>query len=150
MRRPHRKTANCITLREPEALNLHVHDGQDLGQPLIVQGEMRMRLQLRVATLAAIGLMASSVHANGQGFGQCKSGFADDTRVNTESRGELTIGEVRVNDRVWSFNEAVGKPGWSRVLHRVEAGGHYKLLADFTEPGSTTVTKACWRISRSS
>lgn len=108
-----------------------------------------MRSQFRLALVAAVYLAASSANANsGQGFGPCKSGFADDTRVNTESRGEMTIGEVQVNDRVWSFNELVGKPGWSKVLRRVEAGPRYKLLADFTEPGSNAVTKACWLIDR--
>lgn len=108
-----------------------------------------MRSQLRLALAAALLLAASSVHANsGQGFGPCKSGFADDTRVNTESRGEMTIGEVQVNDRVWSFNQQVGKPGWSKVLRKVESGQNYRLLADFTEPGSTAVTKACWLIDR--
>lgn len=108
-----------------------------------------MRFQFHLALVAAVLLVASTAHANsGQGFGPCKSGFADNTRVNTESRGEMTIGEVQVNDRVWSFNEFVGKPGWSRVLRRIEAGPRYKLLADFTEPGSSAVTKACWLIDR--
>lgn len=108
-----------------------------------------MRFHLRLALVAVLLLTASSAYANnGQGFGSCKSGFSDNTRVNTESRGEMTIGEVQVNDRVWSFNQFVGKPGWSRVLRRIEAGPRYKLLADFTEPGSNVVTRACWLIDR--
>lgn len=111
-----------------------------------------MRLQYRVAVLAALCLIASAAQTNNgqrQGFGRCKDGFADGTRVRTESRGDITIGEIRVNDRVWSFNELVGKPGWSKVLQRVDGAQHYQLLSDFTEPGSATVTKACWRIKRS-
>jgi hypothetical protein len=80
--------------------------------------------------------------------GHCKTGFADDTLVRTAQRGDLTIAQVRVGDRVWSFNEAVGKPGWSTVLERVERGPHYMLLSDFSEPDSAAVTRACWRIQR--
>ena len=107
-----------------------------------------MRIPARMAATAALCLMTANAQADGQGFGRCKSGFADDTVVRTEARGDLTIAEVRVDDRVWSFNEAVGKPGWSKVLRRVDGGRHYKILADFTEPGSTAVTKACWFIER--
>lgn len=101
--------------------------------------------------MTALYLLASAAQANnGQGFGRCKQGFADGTVVRTESRGNLTIGEVRVSDRVWSFNEMVGKPGWSKVLQRVDGKQHYKLLSDFSEPGSAAVTKACWNIKRAS
>ncbi len=110
-----------------------------------------MRIQAFAAVLATLCLLATSAQANeGQGFGVCKIGFADSTRVNTESRGEVTIAQVQVNDRVWSFNEFIGKPGWSKVLKRVDGGKTYKILADFTEPGSSKVTKACWLIRRSS
>lgn len=110
-----------------------------------------MRVQSFAAVLAAMCLLPTSAHANeGQGFGVCKSGFSDSTRVKTESRGEVTIAQVQVDDRVWSFNEFVGKPGWSKVLKRVDGGQSYKILADFTEPGSTVVTKACWLIKRTS
>lgn len=110
-----------------------------------------MRIQSFAAVLAALCLLPASAHANeGLGFGVCKLGFFDSTRVKTESRGEVTIAEVQVDDRVWSFNELIGKPGWSKVLKRVEGGKTYKILADFTEPGSSEVTKACWLIKRSS
>ena len=115
-------------------------------------GERAMRIQFRMAVMAAICVLASSAHANGddqsQGVGRCKEGFADGTRVNTEYRGEMPIGQVLVGDRVWSFNQIVGKPGWSKVLQRIDRGQHYVLLSDFTEPGSSVVTKACWRIAR--
>lgn len=107
-----------------------------------------MRIHLPVAVMAALCLVASSAQASGQGFGRCKDGFADGTRVRTESRGEMTIGEVLVSDRVWSYNELLGKPGWSKVLQRVDGGQHYQLLLDFSEPGSAVVTKVCWRIQR--
>lgn len=83
---------------------------------------------------------------NGQGFGVCKTGFASNTVVSTQSRGNVTVSELQVGDRVWSFNEIIGKNGWSKVLRRVEAGPSFRILADFTEPGSTAVTKACWNI----
>ena len=107
-----------------------------------------MRIDSRLAVLAALCLMSTLAHADGEGFGRCKDGFAEDTLVRTESRGDMTIREVQVSDRVWSFNEMVGKPGWSRVVQRIEGQEHYKLLSDFTEPDSGTVTKACWRIRR--
>lgn len=108
-----------------------------------------MRNQFNVATLAVLCLLATSAQANeGQGFGTCKTGFADSTSVKTESRGEVTIAQVQVNDRVWSFNEFIGKPGWSKVLKRVDGGKSYKILVDFTLPDSTKVTKACWLIQR--
>jgi hypothetical protein len=111
-----------------------------------------MRIQPLAATaLAALCLLATSAQANeGQGFGACKAGFADSTVVKTETRGELTIAQVQVNDRVWSYNQFIGKPGWSKVLKMVDGGQNYKILADFTEPGSVEVTKACWLIKRSS
>lgn len=109
-----------------------------------------MRIQLQLGVMTALFLVAASAHANGEGFGRCKEGFSEDTRVETEFRGDLTIGEVLVNDRVWSFNEIVGKPGWSRVLRRSEGARHYRLFVDFTEPESTQVTKACWLIKRMS
>lgn len=108
-----------------------------------------MRIYQFAAAMVALGLVPASARAdnNGLGIGVCKSGFADNTVVSTESRGNVTIGELRVDDRVWSFNEGVGKRGWSRVLRRVDAGPHsYRILADFTEPGSSVVTKACWII----
>ena len=99
--------------------------------------------------MVALGLIAFPALANeGQGFGPCRSGFADQTRVRTETRGEMTIGEVRVSDRVWSFNEIIGKPGWSRVLRRIDGPNQYKLLSEFSEPGSPEITKTCWRIDR--
>jgi hypothetical protein len=99
------------------------------------------------AALVALGAVATSAHANnGQRVGVCMTGFEDDTVVSTESRGSVTIGQLAVNDRVWSFNEVVGKKGWSKVLERVGGGNSYRIMADFTEPGSTDVTKACWVI----
>ena len=110
-----------------------------------------MHIRYRLAALAALCLIATpGLAGEGQGFGRCKTGFADDTQVRTETRGDITIGEVRVSDRVWSFNEIVGKPGWSRVLQRVDGGKHYQLLSEFSEPGSSVITKACWRIERAS
>jgi hypothetical protein len=114
-----------------------------------ILGETEVRNQFRLAIVAAACFLTSNAYAgNDQGFGRCKDGFADNTMVRTESRGDLTIGQVQVSDRVWSFNEIVGKPGWSRVLQRVDGGQHYKLLSEFSEPGSAQVTKACWRIKR--
>lgn len=107
-----------------------------------------MRIRLQLAAVAAFGLMASLAQAEGQGFGRCKTGFEDGTKVNTASRGELSIGQVRANDRVWSFNEVIGKAGWSKVLRRVDAGPHYTLFVDFTEPDTGAVTKACWHIRK--
>lgn len=107
-----------------------------------------MRNVMYVATVVAMGLAASAVQAKEVGFGQCKEGFADGTQVKTEARGELTIGQVQVDDRIWSFNQSVGRPGWSKVLRRVDEGKYYKLLVDFTEPGADGITKACWRIKR--
>ena len=106
-----------------------------------------MRMEKLAAVLAALSVMATSARANnGEGFGVCKTGFADNTVVSTESRGNVTIGELKVDDRVWSFNEVVHKKGWSRVLSRVGGGPSYRIMADFTEPGSSEVTKACWII----
>lgn len=107
-----------------------------------------MRFQLRLAAMAASFILASTAQAAAEPIGKCKDGFADGTRVRTEARGDMTIGSVQVGDRVWSFNEMVGKPGWSRILQRTDRGQHYLLLSDFTEPGSSAVTKACWRIRR--
>ena len=103
--------------------------------------------QLATATVA-LGLLSMPALAdnNGQGFGVCKSGFSTDTVVSTEARGNVTVNELRVGDRVWSYNEIIGKNGWSKVLRRVDAGQAYKILADFTEPGTNAVTKACWNI----
>ena len=100
------------------------------------------------ALVVAVALMPAAVRAdsNGVGMGVCRSGFADNTLVSTESRGNVTIGQLRVDDRVWSFNEGVGKQGWSKVLRRIDGGPNYRILADFTEPGSTKITKACWLI----
>ncbi|TLY46722.1 MAG: hypothetical protein E6K53_17290 [Gammaproteobacteria bacterium] len=110
-----------------------------------------MGIEKLAAAVVALGVVAASAHANnGEGFGVCKSGFADDTVVSTESRGNVTIGELRVDDRVWSYNEVVGKKGWSKVLNRVGGGPSYRILADFTEPGSPEVTKACWIIKPAS
>ena len=106
-----------------------------------------MRTEKLVAVLAAFSVAAASAHANtGEGYGVCKSGFADNTVVSTESRGNVTIGQLQVDDRVWSYNEVVGKKGWSRVLSRVGGGGAYRIMADFSEPGSSEITKACWII----
>lgn len=107
-----------------------------------------MHSGLSLAALAVLCLAATPSTANEVGFGACSRGFDHSTRVQTEARGVLTIAEVQVNDRVWSLNEVVGRPGWSRILRRVEAGNHYKLLADFTEPGDSKITKACWHIRR--
>lgn len=110
-----------------------------------------MHIRYRLAALTVACLISTPTLAGaGQGFGRCKTGFADHTQVRTEGRGDITIGEVRVSDRVWSFNEIVGKPGWSRVLQRIEGGKHYRLLSEFSEPGSSEITKACWRIERAS
>lgn len=109
-----------------------------------------MRNLMQTAAVAAMCLVATGVQAKEQGFGQCKEGFADGTQVKTEARGERMIAEVQVNDRIWSFNQSVGRPGWSKILRRVDDGKYYKLLVDFTEPGADTITKACWRIKRSS
>ena len=69
-----------------------------------------MRISLLATATVALGLVCAPVRAdnNGQGFGVCKSGFADDTVVSTEGRGDVTIGQLKVGDRVWSFDEAVG------------------------------------------
>jgi hypothetical protein len=108
-----------------------------------------MRIRDRLAVGTAICLLAFAAHAEpGKAWGTCKSGYADDTIVRTESRGVITIAEVQVSDRVWSFNEVVGKPGWSKVLQRVDGEQQYTLLSDFVEPESDVVTKACWRIKR--
>lgn len=113
-------------------------------------GKNGMRIYQFATAMVALGLVPALARAdngnNGVGMGVCKSGFADNTVVSTESRGNVTIGELRVDDRVWSFNEGVGKQGWSRVLRRIDAGPNYRILADFTEPGSSAVTKACWII----
>lgn len=109
---------------------------------------MRIRSALAVLAVSCLSMAPTAQANNGQGFGPCKTGFSDSTLVRTELRGDLTIGQVQVNDRVWSFNESVGRPGWSKVLRRVDAGPSYKLLSDFTEPGSSVVTKACWIIRR--
>lgn len=114
-------------------------------------GDFRVLIRFRLAVMAAICLIATPAFADeGQGFGRCRTGFADHTRVRTEARGDMTIGEVRVSDRVWSFNEIVGKPGWSRVLKRIDNGKQYKLLSEFSEPGSSEITRACWDIQRAS
>jgi len=106
-----------------------------------------MRTEKLAAVLAAFSVAAASAHANnGEGYGVCMSGFADNTVVSTESRGKVTIGQLQVDDRVWSYNEVVGKKGWSRVLSRVGGGASYRIMADFSEPGSSDVTKACWII----
>ena len=118
-----------------------------------------MRNYLVAAAMVAIGLVSAPCFAgsdngnggdNGNGFGVCKSGFADDTVVSTEARGNLTVGQLQVGDRVWSYNEFIGKNGWSKVLRRIDAGPAYKILADFTQPGQTEVTKACWIIRAAS
>jgi hypothetical protein len=106
-----------------------------------------MRIHQLAAATVALGLGSTAAHANnGQGFGVCKSGFADNTVVSTEARGNVTVGQLKVGDRVWSFNEIIGKNGWSKVLRRVDAGPQYRILADFTQPGSNEVTQACWII----
>jgi hypothetical protein len=108
-----------------------------------------MRIYQFAAAMVVLGLVPTSARANNDndnGIGVCRSGFADDTMVSTELRGNVTIGDLQIGDRVWSNNEGDGKQGWSRVLRRVDAGPHYKILSDFTEPGSSAVTKACWII----
>ena len=109
-----------------------------------------MRIPFQLAAIAALALAAMSARADEQGYGRCEDGFADVTQVQTETRGERKIEEVQVNDRVWSLNRAVGRPGWSRVLQRIDDGRHFRMLVDFSEPGSNAVTKACWRIKRTS
>jgi hypothetical protein len=109
---------------------------------------LSMRTGLAVVVVLAGGLVAPLAQAAGQGFGNCKSGFADHTRVTTEARGEQSIRDVQVNDRVWSMNQDLGRPGWSKVLRRVDGGRHYMLLVDFSDPESNAVTKGCWRITR--
>jgi hypothetical protein len=106
-----------------------------------------MRIYRRAAALAALSLIATTAHA---GAAHCKSGFADDTRVRTEWRGDMAIAELRIGDRVWSFSEVVGRPGWSRITHRDDAGGaHYTLLSEFSEPDAPDVVdQVCWRIRR--
>jgi hypothetical protein len=117
--------------------------------PAALLGDLGMLIRYRIAVGTAVCLLASAVHAeNGDAWGLCKSGYSDDTVVRTESRGTITIAEVQVNDRVWSFSELVGKPGWSTVLKRVDGQQQYTLLSDFSEPDSKAVTKACWRIKR--
>ena len=106
-----------------------------------------MRICLFAAAMAALGLLSLPAGAsNGVGLGVCKTGFADDTVVATQARGHVRIGELRAGDRVWSFNQGVGKKGWSTVVRRVDAGPLYRILADFSEPGSSEVTQACWII----
>lgn len=118
-----------------------------------------MRIYLVAAAAAVFALASAACFAgngngnggdNGNGFGVCKSGFADDTVVSTEARGNVTVGQLQIGDRVWSYNEFIGKNGWSKVLRRIDAGPAYKILADFTQPGSTEVTKACWIIKAAS
>ncbi len=108
-----------------------------------------MRFLPSIFVLAVAALLAfPAAQANGIGHGRCKAGFNLDTRVSTESRGELRIVQVQVNDRVWSFNQDVGKTGWSRVSQRIEQGPHLTLLADFVDPDTQAVTPACWRIKQ--
>jgi len=107
-----------------------------------------MRTTSCLASLILFGLLAANAQANGAGHGQCKTGFSDETMVDTQPRGQITIGEVQVSDRVWSFSEADGKPGWSEVLRRVDTGPHYTLFVDFIEPDTGSITKGCWRIKR--
>src|SRR5688572_22007258 len=139
-----------IPSRGLQGLFIHAgNDGKTARGPPALFGEFCVHIRYRLAVLTAACLFATPALAGaGQGFGRCKTGFADNTRIRTEARGEMTIGEVRVSDRVWSFNEIVGKPGWSRVLQRIEGGKHYQLLSEFSEPGSSEITKACWRIER--
>ena len=109
-----------------------------------------MRIQ-SLAAVVALFLLAPSADANeGNGFGVCHTGYVDGTHVTTESRGEITIAQVQVNDRIWSFNGFVDKQGWSKVLKRVDGGQSYKLLVDFTEQGTNLVTKGCFLIKRAS
>jgi hypothetical protein len=98
--------------------------------------------------MVALYLVVGSVHAESPGYGRCIEGFSDDTRIRTDARGEMTIGEVRLQDRVWSFNQIIGKPGWSTVRRRTEGQQHYRLFVDFVEPDSEWTTKACWLIRR--
>ncbi|HRQ64946.1 MAG TPA: hypothetical protein PKZ76_08790 [Xanthomonadaceae bacterium] len=107
-----------------------------------------MSIPVRVGVAVALSLAAVSAHAGGQGYGRCIEGFSDDTRVQTETSGEKTIGEVRLNDRVWSFNQIIGKPGWSRVERRTEGPRHYRLFVDFVDPDTDLTSKACWLIQR--
>lgn len=108
-----------------------------------------MRTQACLLTLAVAALFAApAAQADGVGHGRCKAGFNLDTRVSTENRGELRIDQVQVNDRVWSFNQDVGKTGWSRVSQRIQQGPHLTLLADFVDPDTRAVTPACWRIKQ--
>lgn len=108
-----------------------------------------MRIYQLAAAMVALGLVPVSARAdnNGVGMGVCKSSFADNAVVSTESRGYVSIRELQVGDVVLSFDEGVGKQGWSRVVRRVDAGPTYRILADFTELGSSAVTKACWIIT---
>ena len=125
--------------------------GKSAQGPPALFGEFRVHIRYRLAVLTAVCCFAAPAFAgDNQGFGRCKTGFADHTRVRTEARGDMTIGEVRVSDRVWSFNEIIGRPGWSRVLQRVEGGKHYQLLSEFSEPGSAEITRTCWHIERAS
>lgn len=96
--------------------------------------------------LALLWLLSAPAWADSRPPGKCKDGFAADTLVRTETRGNRRIGEVVIGDRVWSFNEMVGRAGWSQILQRVDRGAHYLLLSDFREPGSAVATPACWRI----
>jgi hypothetical protein len=108
-----------------------------------------MHMPSQLGLVAALLLAAAPTQAEvGQGFSPCKSGFRDDTRVKTEPRGEMTIAEVRVNDRVWSMNLDIGQPGWSKVLRKVENAGQFRLFVDFVEPESSLTRKACWIIER--
>ena len=85
-----------------------------------------MRFYQFAAAMVVLGLVPTLARANNDnGIGVCRSGFADDTMVSTELRGNVTIGELQIGDRVWSNNEGVGKQGWSRVLRRVDAGPLY-------------------------
>jgi hypothetical protein len=108
-----------------------------------------MCMQLRGCMIAALMLVAGTAWADEQGYGTCKTGFRDDTRVRTEPRGELTIAELRIDDRVWSMNLDIGLPGWSRIQRRVENPGQFRLFVDFVEPESGLRRKACWVIERS-
>lgn len=106
-----------------------------------------MRYHQCLAVVAALCLIAPLAQAKaGQGHGRCKDGFEHDTLVRTESRGNITMDEVQAHDRVWSFNEIVGKPGWSTVQRREDGPVFYRLISDFSDPDSGAVTRACWRI----
>lgn len=107
-----------------------------------------MRIPFPAAVLAALCLAATSAQAEGLGQGRCEEGFSDVTQVQTEARGEQMISQVQINDRVWSLNKAVGRPGWSRVLQRIDDGRQFRMHVDFSEPGSGAITKACWLIKR--